>query len=176
MNPRMTIDCDVFFRPSASRGRGDEDQPEVPRAREPGRIPRVSRLMALAIRCGERIAAGEIANNAEIAALGHVTRSRVTQIMNLLHLSPDIQEALLFLPRTRSGRDSLHLRLLQPIAAVEETTRAVVGTHGPSADRSVAPGNSEGCGLLPEHFNAWRNGPEPCRLRPIFACNPGPSR
>jgi hypothetical protein len=30
----------------------------------------------------------------------------------------DIQETLLFLPRTLRGRDSIHLRQLQPLAAV----------------------------------------------------------
>src|SRR3712207_3152134 len=34
----------------------------------------------------------------KVARLGHVTRARVTQIMNLLNLAPDIQEAILFLP------------------------------------------------------------------------------
>lgn len=37
--------------------------------------------------------------------------------MNLIHLSPDIQEAILFLPRTERGRDPVILRDLQPIAA-----------------------------------------------------------
>jgi hypothetical protein len=51
--------------------------------------------------------------------LGHVTRARVCQILNLLHLAPDIQEALLFLPPTRRGRDPLLLADLQPIAAFD---------------------------------------------------------
>jgi hypothetical protein len=38
--------------------------------------------------------------------------------MNLLQLAPDIQEEILFLPRTVRGRDPLQLRQLQPIAAV----------------------------------------------------------
>ena len=35
------------------------------------------------------------------------TRARLTQIMNLLTLAPDLQEALLFLPQTRRGREML---------------------------------------------------------------------
>jgi hypothetical protein len=31
-------------------------------------------------------------------SLGHVSRARITQIMNLAVLAPDIQETLLFLP------------------------------------------------------------------------------
>jgi len=46
-----------------------------------------------------------------------VTRARVCQIMSLLHLAPDIQEALLFLPRTQRGRDPIILADLLPIAA-----------------------------------------------------------
>jgi hypothetical protein len=42
----------------------------------------------------------------------------MSQILNLLVLAPAIQEALLFLPRTVRGRDPIHLRQLQPLAAV----------------------------------------------------------
>jgi hypothetical protein len=78
----------------------------------------VTRLLALAIRCEQLLAAGVIANHAALAQLGHVSRARVTQIMNLLLLAPDIQETLLFLPSTECGRDPIHLRQLQPLAAV----------------------------------------------------------
>jgi len=83
-----------------------------------GRVPRVARLLALALRCQSLLQAGVIANYAALAHLGHVSRARVTQILNLLLLAPDIQEALLFLPRTERGRDAIHLRQLQPVAAV----------------------------------------------------------
>jgi hypothetical protein len=53
-----------------------------------------------------------------LASLGHVTRARICQIMNLLHLDPNIQEALLFLPPTRRGRDAILLADSQRIAAV----------------------------------------------------------
>jgi hypothetical protein len=60
---------------------------------------------------------GVIANYAELARLGHVSRARVTQIVNLGLLAPDLQEAVLFLPPTVQGRDPIHLRQLQPVAA-----------------------------------------------------------
>jgi hypothetical protein len=41
----------------------------------------------------------------------------MTQIMNLLHLAPDLQERLLFLPITERGRDPLHEKLLRPLTA-----------------------------------------------------------
>jgi hypothetical protein len=83
-----------------------------------GNLPRVTRLMALAIRFEGLIREGEVRDLAGIARLGHVTRARVTQIMNLLHLAPDIQEALLNLPRVERGRDPVTERDLRPIAAL----------------------------------------------------------
>jgi hypothetical protein len=69
-------------------------------------------------RIDERLRRGELASFAEVAELGHVTRARVSQIMNLLNRAPDIQEAVLFLPRTERGSDPIILRELQPIASV----------------------------------------------------------
>jgi hypothetical protein len=82
------------------------------------RVPRVARLLALAIRLEQLVQARLIANYAALAELGYVSRARVTQIVNLLLLAPDIQEALLFLPRTERGRDPIHLRQLQRLARV----------------------------------------------------------
>jgi hypothetical protein len=47
-----------------------------------------------------------------------VTRARITQILNLLHLAPDIQEELLFLEGQPRGRGAVLLAHLQPIAAI----------------------------------------------------------
>jgi len=93
---------------------------EAPEPAEAGRVPRVSRLMALAIRCEELIRKGLVKDQAEIATLGHVSRARVTQIMNLLHLAPDIQEQILFLPRVGSGGDPIREPTVRPIAAETE--------------------------------------------------------
>jgi hypothetical protein len=73
--------------------------------------------MALALRFEQLLRTGQIASYAELARLGQVTPARISQIMNLLCLAPDLQEVLLFLPRVTRGRDPLHLRQLQPIAA-----------------------------------------------------------
>jgi hypothetical protein len=54
---------------------------------------------------------------------GNVTRARVCQIMNLVYLAPDIQEAILHLPRTQRGRDPIILADLQPIAATPDWRR-----------------------------------------------------
>jgi hypothetical protein len=51
--------------------------------------------MALAIKFQDMVDRGEVQDYADLARLGYVTRARVTQIMNLLLLAPDIQEAIL---------------------------------------------------------------------------------
>jgi hypothetical protein len=65
-------------------------------AGSPPRIPRITRLMALAIKFQAMVDQREVRDYADLARLGYVTRARLTQIMNLLLLSPDIQEMLLF--------------------------------------------------------------------------------
>lgn len=82
-----------------------------------GRVPRVARLMALAIRLDQLIRDGVVADQAELARLGHVTRARLTQIMNLLCLAPDLQEEILFLPTFERGRNPLTEKQLRPIAS-----------------------------------------------------------
>jgi hypothetical protein len=52
--------------------------------------------MALAVKYQEEIDRGELRDYADIARLGHVTRARVTQIMNLSNLAPDIVDEILF--------------------------------------------------------------------------------
>ena len=58
-----------------------------------------------------------VTDQADLARLGHVSRARLTRIMNLLSLAPDLQEQLLFLPARVRGRDVVTERDLRPIAA-----------------------------------------------------------
>lgn len=81
------------------------------------RVPRISRYMALAIHFEDLIRQGIVTDYADLARLGHVTRARVTQIMNLRLLAPEIQEVLLFLPDTTTGAVGIQLKELQPISA-----------------------------------------------------------
>ena len=71
-------------------------------------LPRITRLMALAIKLEHMRRDPDGLSYGEMAQLGHVSRARLTQIMNLLHLAPDIQERLLFLPPVEKGREPLH--------------------------------------------------------------------
>ena len=81
----------------------------------PGRVPRIARLMALAHHFERLVVTRVVKDYAELARLGMVSRARTSQIMNLLLLAPDIQEAILFLPKTTSGHDPIKLKHLQPI-------------------------------------------------------------
>jgi DNA-binding transcriptional regulator YdaS (Cro superfamily) len=114
----ITTKRKLFFREG---GRGRRQQitktPPPPVPAVLGRVPRVSRLMALAIRFEGLLRAGAVCDQSDLARLAHVSQPRMTQIMNLLHLAPDIQEELLFLPRVTDGRDTIHEKLLRPIAA-----------------------------------------------------------
>jgi len=88
-----------------------------------GRTPRVSKLMALAIRFDQLLRDGKVADQSELARLAYVTQPRMTQIMNLLHLAPDIQEAILHLPPVVEGRDPVTERDLRLITGLKEWER-----------------------------------------------------
>jgi hypothetical protein len=81
-----------------------------------GRVPRISKLMALAIQMERSVREGEVSDYAALAALGPISRPRMSQIMNLTNLAPDIQETLLLLPKTMAGRDLITERQLRQIA------------------------------------------------------------
>jgi hypothetical protein len=119
MSQALTVECAVHFD-RQERGRKRLAEGAAAPAREPGRVPRVARYMALALRLDGLVRSGAIRDYAELARLGRVTRARVTQILNLIYLAPDIQEAVLFLPRTERGRDPIVLRDLLPIAALTD--------------------------------------------------------
>jgi hypothetical protein len=98
------------------RGRRREETTSQPTPT--GKLPRVTRLMALAIKFDGMLREGVVADYADLARLGLVTRARMTQIMNLLNLAPDIQEAILFLPARIQGRERVAERNLRPLARV----------------------------------------------------------
>ena len=86
-----------------------------PTRRDTGRVPRVARMLALAHKIDARIRSGEFRNLADAARAIDVTRARMTQLMNLLLLAPEIQEAILALPPTLAGRDSITERTLRDV-------------------------------------------------------------
>ena len=115
MKTAQTIEC--RFQRQRQRYATEEDA-RLDMPVSAGRVPRLARLLALAIRFEELVRSGVVRDYATLARLGHVSRARISQITNLLHLAPDIQEDILFLDKTVHGRDRLHLRQLQPIARI----------------------------------------------------------
>jgi len=74
-------------------------------------IPRIARLVALAIHLEGLIREQTIPDYATVARRGRVTRARMSQIMKLLNLAPDLQEQILFMPEL----PRLNERNLRPI-------------------------------------------------------------
>ena len=86
----------VKFETAASKhGQRRIRSPKPSRSESPPLAPHIAKLMALAIRLEHLIETGQIANHAEIARAAGLTRARVTQILNLANLAPDIQQAVL---------------------------------------------------------------------------------
>lgn len=111
----ITVTKKVHFTTGA-KGRKQivDNLPATPMV-DAGRVPRVSKLMALALQFEELLRTGRIADKTEIARLVMVTQPRITQVMNLCYLAPDIQEELLFLPRVLKGRDPVHEKRVRRI-------------------------------------------------------------
>ena len=108
-----------FATPTAtykvSFGKGNRNGAGNGKARPEDRIPRFTRLLALAHRIEGMIRAGELKDWAEAARLIGVTRARMTQTANLLLLAPEIQEYLLHLPSVTKGPDPITERELRPL-------------------------------------------------------------
>jgi hypothetical protein len=121
----------------AERNSGPASVPSV----SPSRVPRIARLLALAWHIDGLVRSGALASYAAAARLGHVSRARLSQIMSLLTLAPDLQEHLLFLQHPRRGRASLALRQLLSVAAVldwHEQRRRWRKLHRARKDRALA--------------------------------------
>ena len=120
MNKPVSVD----FRFSVQqRGRGAKKQivEGTGAARESNpsleRVPRISRYLALAIHFEDLIRRGIVTDYADLARLGHVTRARVTQIMNLRLLAPEIQEDLLQFEASKQLFRTPQLKELQRLAS-----------------------------------------------------------
>jgi len=117
------LEVSFTFKPRNKRRKGEAQSDNQSGETGKGNIPRVSRLLALAIRFNGLVRRGDVQDYADLARLGYVSRARITQIMNLLNLAPDIQEEILFLPNTTKGRDPVRERDLRPVAAVTHWNR-----------------------------------------------------
>jgi hypothetical protein len=93
-----------------SESNGGDPEPDA------GRVPRVSRLLALAIKFERTVKEGSIRNYRDIATAGQISRARMSQIMRLTELAPSIQEEILFLPKIMQGADRITEKALRGVA------------------------------------------------------------
>lgn len=84
-----------------AKGRVTNDGSARPTA---GRLPQITRVVALAIHLDNLIRQGDAKDYADIGRLSCLCRERVSQMMRLNYLAPDIQVELLYLPPTPTGR------------------------------------------------------------------------
>ena len=98
-------------RPPGERGRSDAQ------ASGDGHLPRVTQIMALAIQFQDMIRLGEARDYADLAGLGCLTRERMSQIMELIWLAPDIQREILEFKPTHTTRFPISELAIRLIAA-----------------------------------------------------------
>ena len=96
--------------------------------------------MARAIRCDQLLRSGAVPDATALASLAHVTPPRMTQILNLTLLAPDIQEALPCLSPLVEGKPEISEKGLRPVCAQVdwERQRSVIGGH-PKDQRYMPP-------------------------------------
>ena len=105
-----------FQTTTGGRGRKQIGAPKPKKSSAPAKLPHVTKLMALAIRLEHLLASGQVKDQAEIARTAGITRARVTQIINLANLAPDIQEAILNLEPTTDPVPRFREREVRTIA------------------------------------------------------------
>ncbi len=93
--------------------RGNPKRPEEPRT------PRVAELLRKAIEWRPLLASGAVSNQAALARREGLTRARVTQILALLRLAPEIQHHILSMP-DMVGRPSITERALRRVTQLEQ--------------------------------------------------------
>ena len=114
----MSSPSPITLEWTLNRRSAAKQKPVAPGVVTQEHIPRLARLMALAIKFDGLIRQGVVRDYADLARLGHVSRARITQIMNLLHLAPDIQEQLMALPSGDGGLGTLCERHLRNLARI----------------------------------------------------------
>lgn len=95
----------------------EPERPQCATQAPTGRIPRVSRMLALAHTIDIKIRNGELNDMTDAAAWLYMTRARMTQVTSLLLLAPEIQEAILDLPLVINRADPVTERRLRPITS-----------------------------------------------------------
>jgi hypothetical protein len=123
-----------------------EREMEPPRARaesSPNGVPRITRLLALAVKFDGLLNQGVVQNYAELARFGRVSRARITQIMNLLSLAPDIQQQILSWSGEPPGGQSVRETWIRALSAEviwsrqrEQWNRCIAQSDPPAESRA----------------------------------------
>ena len=111
----VTVSC-KFHRARRRHSVALKKGPRPPPPKTVRRPAKIARLLAEAHQIQRDIDAGEIEDQARAAERLSVTRARVTQLMKLLSLAPDIQEQLLFMEAV-DGLEPMTERRLRPVTA-----------------------------------------------------------
>jgi len=96
--------------------RSREKAEEAPSPHQYARYPRIVQVMALAIHFRGMLELGEAKDYADLARLGCVSRERISQIMILNWLAPEIQHEVVQLPKTPGGRFPVSETTLRAVA------------------------------------------------------------
>ena len=94
------------------------ERPPPPKLEGVRRPAHVARMLALAHHLQRALDQGRVANRAELARRLGFTQTRITQVLDLLWLAPDIQEALLHFEAV-DGREPLGERQLRDVVHIE---------------------------------------------------------
>ena len=78
----------------------------------------------MAIEWQRQLDAGEVDTRAEIARREGITRARVTQVMAMLQLAPEVQRHILAMPES-VGRPAISERALRPITQIQDHEQQV---------------------------------------------------
>jgi hypothetical protein len=111
--PRLGKCEKAFLAPDVLPPRGKPKPPKEPKT------PRVAELLRKAIEWRRQLDAGEVRNQAAIARREGITRARVTQIMGMLRLAPEIQSKILSMPGG-VRRSPISERMLRPIGTLTD--------------------------------------------------------
>ncbi len=113
----MSLKIDVHFLSGTSSHRILR-KGKKPRHMKSSRLPRLTRLMALAIKYEAILDRGDVNGHQELADMAGVDRSYLSRILRLRLLSPYIQEWLTNLPENERGGNPLPWCELRKIASI----------------------------------------------------------
>jgi hypothetical protein len=110
----------------------------VPVQPVPERLPRITKLLALAVRFEELLRNGTAKDYADLARLGGVSRSRITQVMHLRNLAPTLQERILLLSKEPHVGNTINERVLRRISTLVDWREQITKFDQVSACRNGA--------------------------------------